>query len=311
MSRFVDLDSLHKRQLVQWELARLNYSALQGVEVRCVDCNGVSIDVQHNPQRITSVSSTAATQKPVETRCFLCQEQLPVEQIRLAYDANYHILVNPYPIFDRHFTIPDANHTPQRIMGRVATMLDLAQSCAPYTIFYNGPRCGASAPMHMHFQVAQAGCIPIEKQWRNAERDMIVQRECATLSLLKNMLRPIFVIIAIERHDAEVLFDTLYAAMPPIADEEPMLNIIARYEDERWVLLIFPRAKHRPDCYYADNSTKRLISPGTVEMGGLFITPRQEDYVDLTAQEIEAIYNEVCPSTHDIQQIILNIKANI
>lgn len=301
-----DITTLHNEQIARWEMARLNYTALERVEVRDVVCNGVTVRVQHNPARITSVTSRPQ-QGSDNKGCFLCNDNLPTEQLRLAYDDYYHILVNPYPIFKRHFTIPTLLHTPQRIAGRMKDMLLMARTFAPYTIFYNGPACGASAPMHFHFQAVEAGLMPIEEQYSNAQRIEVSSCNTALLSLLTGVLRHVFVIEATQLHDAVQLFDNLYRAMLAYDATEPMINIIARYETTGWTILVFPRSQHRPSCYHAQDSTHRLISPASVEMGGLIITPRNDDFVQLTADEIIQIYNEVSPSQSTIENIISHI----
>ena len=304
-----ELHNMHKAQMECWEMARLNYQVLDSTEVRNVMCNGVEVRLQHNPARITSVTSRPQ-QAAKEKGCFLCNEQLPAEQLRLAYDESYHLLVNPYPIFKQHFTIPTLLHTPQRIATRMSDMLHMARTFAPYTIFYNGPACGASAPMHMHFQAVEAGIMPIEQQYRTATRTVIGHRNSAQLALLSGLLRHVFVIEARELTDAVSLFDTLYNAMSSQPDNEPMMNIIARYETElqAWVILIFPRSAHRPACYHAQDASHRLISPASVEMGGLIITPRHEDFEQLTAEEITTIYNEVSPSQSTINNITTQLQ---
>lgn len=310
MNNSFDIENLYNRQLQMWDTARRNYNHLDNIEVRDVAIEGVDVRIQHNPGRITSVS--AQIDKPRERVCFLCSENLPEEQMRHSYlDGEYQILVNPYPIFRPHFTIPAVAHTPQRIAGRLGAMLQLAHDCAPYTIFYNGPRCGASAPMHMHFQAAKAGCMPIERQWKEAQRDVLCKHRSGELSFERDLLRPVFVITATKKSDAEYLFEQLYKALPPVADEEPMMNLMARYEDEQYVILLFPRAKHRPDCYYATDGTQRLISPGTVEMGGLFITPRSSDFKQLTTSEIISIYREVSASPKTIEKIVSQLEQTI
>lgn len=306
MLTYSDIDNLFEAQIPQWQLAFDNYDALHNIEVRNIIVNGIEVRIQHNPARITSVSS-----KPhatVQQSCFLCHDNLPQQQLQLPYNERFTILVNPYPIFDRHFTIPATIHTPQRIAENFDTMLQLARSCTPYTLFYNGPRCGASAPMHLHFQAGNSGYMPIEQQWHKAPNRHITTYGEATLSLVEGVLRPIFCITSTRNNDAEVLFDKLYDAIPPIVGEEPMMNIIMRCDNDTLTTLIFPRAKHRPDCYYASDNNRLLISPGSVEMGGVFITPRKEDFEKITAQDIINIYNEVALSDEKVQNIISTIK---
>lgn len=299
------LTELWQKQMAGWELARHNFEALSEARKRSIDACGVSVGVQYNPGRLASVSSKPQIQQP--SRCFLCRENRPQEQIGIDYTDEYTILVNPYPIFDRHFTIAATTHTPQRLDGRMTHLLDLARWCAPYTFFYNGARCGASAPMHMHFQAGNPGYLPIERQWRNAAKSEIASLPHAGLYRIDGLLRAIFLLVADSQADALLLWERLYHALPAIPGEEPMMNIVARYEEGQWVILIFPRRKHRPDCYSATGETQYLISPGAVEMGGVFITPRCEDYEKLTAEKVCEIYAEVSLSPEETALICSQI----
>ena len=303
-----DIDRLFDDQLARWELAQNNYDNLHNAITRQL-CEGDSgVWGQHNAGGITSLSSMAIANKDSMRPCFLCEQNLPPEQLRLDFNDEFRVLVNPYPIFQRHFTLPSTHHTPQRIASRIATMLDMAQQLTPYTIFYNGPRCGASAPMHMHFQAAQKGVIPVESVEMESSMTLLGRHGESRLGLVNDTLRPIFLIQSPQRNEAEYLFSALYKALPPIENEEPMMNIIARYDYGQWRMWVFPRAKHRPECYYATDESQRLISPGAVEMGGLFIAPREEDYTRLTWQEIAEIYAEVTPSPQEITQIANKIE---
>lgn len=300
------LDELWEKQTRCWDMARSNYEALATVKERIVEIGNVVLRVQYNPGRIASVSSTCQT--TTKRPCFLCSDNLPAEQLHIPYMDDYQILVNPFPIFRRHFTIPTIKHTPQRIYGRMKAMLELSRLCAPYTLFYNGAHCGASAPMHMHFQAGCNGFLPIEKQWQNARSISIASHGTACLHLLENMLRPVFLITATDRDDADSLFNKILCISSPTTKEEPMMNIVTRYESGKWVILIFPRKKHRPERYYATDARQRLISPGSVEMGGVIITPRPKDFEQLSSQEITEIYKEICPDSTEIDQIIARMK---
>lgn len=306
------LDTLFDQQLAQWDLAQLNYNALSQIEVRNIEIDGIEIRIQHNPGRITSVASTLRVEG--ERPCFLCNANLPHEQIKILYgEGDFNILVNPYPIFNKHFTIAATTHTPQRIKPHnnnncFATLLKLAQDCSPYTFFYNGAKCGASAPMHLHFQAGEAGYMPIERQWLSCHKDEIYSQQEAQLFISYDMLRPVFSIEGNNEMDISVVFDKLYKAMSTATHEEPMMNIITFYSNNKWVVLIFPRKKHRPDCYYYNDESQRLISPGAVEMGGVIIVPRKQDFQHLTTQEIKAIYQEVTPHTDIVKSIIRKIQ---
>jgi hypothetical protein len=227
-------------------------------------------------------------------------------------NGTYQILVNPYPFFKHHYTIPSLIHTPQSIEGRILDMLKIAKEYAPYTIFYNGAHCGASAPMHMHFQMVEGGLMPIEQEWRSCEERVLNETMLnGKLSLLTSLHRPAFLITSYDECGAKTLFEELFNALPAIHGEEPMINIIVRYEESQWIILVFPRAKHRPDCYHATGENHCLISPATVEMGGLFITPRQEDFEKITAQDIMNIYREVAPTTDEIENIARQLYKTI
>ena len=308
MSRLYQLRS---EQLKTWDLVQANYEQLANTDVRDMVHEGITFMAQHNPQRIHSV--TASAPNKCESGCFLCNENLPQEQLRMPIlDGKYQILVNPYPIFKHHYTIPTLTHTPQSIEGRMHDMLKIAKEYAPYTIFYNGAHCGASAPMHMHFQMVEGGLMPIEQAWRSSEERVLNDTMLnSKLSLLTSLHRPVFLITSHDEWCAKTLFEELYNALPAQPGEEPMINVMVRYEHSQWIILVFPRAKHRPDCYYATDENQRLISPATVEMGGLFITPRQEDFEKITAQELLNIYREITPTNDEIENIARQLYKTI
>lgn len=302
------LTELWQKQMASWELVRRNFETLSDAHRRSIDICDVTVGVQYNPGRLTSV--TSKPQRAAETtanKCFLCCENRPQEQIGIGYTDDYTILVNPYPIFDRHFTIAATTHTPQRIAGRLLHLLDLSRRCSPYTFFYNGALCGASAPMHMHFQAGNQGYLPIEQQWHNAAKREIASLPHARLYCIDGMLRSLFLLIADKEEEALALWERLYRALPADTGEEPLMNIIARHEESQWQVFVFPRRKHRPDCYYASGEAQYLVSPGAVEMGGIFITPRQEDYERLTADKVCEIYADVSLSDEETASICKRI----
>jgi len=162
-----EAEALLQRQLHEWPLVADNYRALQALCMRTIEVGGVSVRLQYNPARIRSTASKVDAVSLSERPCFLCDAHRPVEQLSLPIGGQYKLLVNPYPIFPRHFTLPSVVHTPQAIIGRFADMLELASLLPEYVIFYNGARCGASAPDHMHFQAGNRGFVPIESQWES------------------------------------------------------------------------------------------------------------------------------------------------
>jgi ATP adenylyltransferase/5',5'''-P-1,P-4-tetraphosphate phosphorylase II len=267
------VNRLFNEQLKNWELAKNNYAALKQVKVRTLDVNGCRYNVQFNPARMISSAAKVDAQSIRERKCFLCAANRPPEQKGILFNGQYTILVNPYPIFPRHLTIPALEHTPQLIASRFGDMLDLAQQLAGYTVFYNGPKCGASAPDHFHFQAGNKGFLPIEnnREWGNAIR---IESE--------------------NKQDILARFRQIYNALPLQPDDtEPMLNILAWYGNGKWTVCLFPRKKHRPACYFAEADDNLLISPASVDLGGVLITPLEKDFEKITAEDIGGILAEV------------------
>lgn len=299
-------------QLASWEMARNNYAALSGVRVKELNVNGIPYKVQFNPARIISSGAKVDTKSIKARKCFLCSANLPPEQKGVPFEGHYNILVNPFPIFPRHLTIPETEHVEQRIASRFTDMLDLAQALSEYTIFYNGPKCGASAPDHAHFQAGNKGFMPIEKDWRGQVGGKVVDYGKAALLYLNDSPRNTLVIEAKEKEDAEKIFNLVYRSLPvKLGEEEPMMNVLALYETDRWIVFIFPREKHRPACYTAEGESNLLSSPASVDLGGVFITPVEKDFLKITAEDIAQILSEVCLSQIDFQQIKRRIKEQL
>lgn len=299
-------------QLASWEMARNNYAALSGVRVKELNVNGIPYKVQFNPARIISSGAKVDTKSIKARKCFLCSANLPPEQKGVPFEGHYNILVNPFPIFPRHLTIPETEHVEQRIASRFTDMLDLAQALSEYTIFYNGPKCGASAPDHAHFQAGNKGFMPIEKDWRGQVGGKVIDYGKAALLYLNDSPRNTLVIEAKKKEDAEKIFSLVYRSLPvKPGEEEPMMNVLALYETDRWIVFIFPREKHRPACYTAEGESKLLSSPASVDLGGVFITPVEKDFLKITAEDIAQILSEVCLSPIDFQQIKRRIKEQL
>ena len=156
------------------------YESLDSVKVREIHCDGFSTLLQFNPKRIVSTSANVDDKSVRERKCFLCLENLPEEQKGVLYRDEFLILCNPAPIFPRHFTISTVRHTPQEIGKFIGTLLSLAKELSPeFTVFYNGPRCGASAPDHMHFQASPSWSIPVERDAEDVQRRVLRKKEGA------------------------------------------------------------------------------------------------------------------------------------
>ncbi len=297
-------------QRAEWPLAERNFSALDGVEVRTVEMPGWTFKVQFNPARIVSSGAKVDARSLAERPCFLCEKNRPAEQRGIEW-GGYTILVNPFPIFPRHLTIPANDHTPQRIAGRVADMLRLATELQGYTVFYNGPRCGASAPDHMHFQAGNSDFLTLAGAIEGAElRPLAVDAAGGMLAVCTSLPVNVFVIDAPTPEAGEALFDRLYAAMPvPDGEDEPMLNLLAYAMPEGGTrLVVVPRKRHRPSFYGTEGEGCMLLSPASVDMGGAFITPRREDFDRMDAGVLARVFDELCLSDEEINQIAENVR---
>ena len=305
------IEDFLREQCAEWPLAGRNFGALEGVEVRRVEMPGWTLKVQFNPARIVSSGAKVDARSLAERPCFLCEANRPAEQRGLEWgDGRYTVLVNPFPIFPRHLTIPATAHTPQRIKGRVADMLRLAGELEGYTVFYNGPRCGASAPDHMHFQAGNSDFLTIAAALEDAELQTVAENaEGGVLALCTALPLTVFVIDAPTPEAGERLFDRLYAALPvPEGEEEPMLNILAYRTPASLRLVVVPRKRHRPSFYGTEGEGCMLLSPASVDMGGAFITPRREDFERVDASLLERVFGELCLDNEEISSIAENVR---
>lgn len=295
-------------QLAAWPMAAANFEALGGVKVKELDVNGMPFKVQFNPARMASSGAKVDAASLKARPCFLCEKNRPEVQIGIEWNDRYTILVNPFPIFHRHLTIPDTSHTDQLIAGRIADMMGLAAELNGYTVFYNGPRCGASAPDHMHFQAGNSDFLTIAPAIENAELKTIAADGDATLSLVDTLPVKVFVIDAADHSAGERLFGRLLEAMPvPEGEREPMLNLLCYSTPAGERLVVIPRKRHRPACYGTDNGCM-LISPASVDVGGVFITPRPEDFERMNQAAIASILDEVCLTAEEIGEIASHVR---
>ncbi|MCX4263332.1 MAG: DUF4922 domain-containing protein [Muribaculaceae bacterium] len=298
------IDTFINAQLAEWPLAAANFKALENVEVKEIDMPGMPMKVQFNPARIVSSGAKVDAASLKARKCFLCDANRPSEQRGIAWGGRYTILVNPFPIFPRHLTIPDNSHTLQLIKGRIADMARLVSELSGYTVFYNGPKCGASAPDHMHFQAGNSDFLTIGDAVENAELQTIAEADGAILSLAAGLPLNVFVIDSTSAESAEIIFDRLYEALPVgEGDTEPMMNVLCYATAAGVRTLVVPRKKHRPSFYGTEGSECMLLSPASVDMGGVFITPRREDFERLDSDIIRRVFDELCLSKDEIDAI--------
>lgn len=292
---------LHE-QVSNWELARTNFAGLKTVRTKSFDFGDFEVKVQFNPARIVSSGAKVDAKTIAERKCFLCTENRPAEQT--AVDAgDYLVLVNPFPIFPEHFTIPRKEHVDQQIKPYFADMLELAEALDDYLIFYNGPRCGASAPDHMHFQAGTKDFLPLVndyKRLKDTHAQLLVESENFQLFNFNNYLRTVYCIESTDVESAKDAFEKLYThfqqisllALPKGEGAEPMLNIVCTFEDGKWFTFVLPRKTFRPWQYTAEGDQQLLVSPATVEMCGIFITPIEAHFEKITKEDVESILEQ-------------------
>lgn len=290
-------DSLLERQKENWPDLSAGYAALEAARVREIRGDGWGVDIQFNPRRIVSSGARVDPETVRRRPCFLCPENLPPEQQAIGYRDDYLVLCNPMPIFPGHLTIANRCHLPQSLPENLITFLRLAADFGSgTTLFYNGPAAGASAPDHLHFQAAPAGRMPVEQEVLDPrKRSRMRQLAGGTISAATGLGRGALVIEGREEEAVAGLVRELIAALgrfTPSAGEPP-LNLLGRETGEGWRLILFPRRKHRPEAYFREGEAGLLISPGAVDMGGIIITPREQDFLALTPDLVSGIYREV------------------
>ncbi len=302
------------RQLCTWEEVRQRYRDLADVQTRQLIDEGMEISVQWNPARIRSTGAKIDSRTLAERPCFLCASNRPEEQIHRVIDKHYELLVNPFPILPLHFTLPTLKHQPQAILPMYAEMHRLAKSSPGLTILYNGPKCGASAPDHAHLQAVSSNQLPLQNSWQRLSRNLLeVYRLDDEDGIYQIVDYPTaaFLIRSHSLENDERLFKKLYHALPQSKQEtEPMMNIITWRQGDVTLSVVLPRKKHRPDCYAAEGDAQYIISPGAVDMGGLLITPREEDFRKITPEVAKAIYREVSLTHEQMQEVIERLKSN-
>ena len=305
------LQRFFNRQLEKWEAARQRYHDLRSAKTRELVVGTYSIQVQWNPARMVSTGAKMDQKTIAERPCFLCEKNRPKEQIKKEVDGQYELLVNPFPILQQHFTIPSLKHQPQRILDSYGEIHKLLEEYPEMMVFYNGPQCGASAPDHAHFQAGTSGLLPLQKSWQRLSRNLtplISLNDDEDISLIDEYPCTALLIRSRSQYGDEQLFRRLYEALPA-TEPEPMMNIVSWRSNDDFLSVVFPRTKHRPDCYYKEGNEQFIISPGALDMAGLIITPRQEDYERLTPEIALGILDEITLKGEPLQQLIDSLKA--
>ncbi|MBR5273626.1 MAG: DUF4922 domain-containing protein [Bacteroidales bacterium] len=306
-------------QLSRWPFACDNFRALKNVLTREMEIGGLTVTLQHNPARMISSAAKITKSELAKRKCFLCRENRPQEQIMLKFEGRkgkkYHVLLNPYPIFPDHLVIAAARHTDQTIWRRYVDMLDLARKYTDFTFFYNGPKSGASAPDHHHFQAAPKGLMPLERDaWGALDSDRndksqvlkhVVSLQDADLYHYQKFTKGVFVLEAETAKSAAKLFYRLLdCAEIPEGENEPMFNLFTSYQGGSFRSIIVFRSCHRSHHYFSEGPDHLTMSPGCADMGGMLIVPVPEEYESLTPELLSEVIAEVSVSKEEEARIL-------
>ena len=305
-------DLFIENQLAKWQTARTNHEALNQIETRRFELAGNTITVQFNPARAVSTCAKVDKSSIEARKCFLCPENKPNEQdeIIISLDEPFSLRINPYPILPEHLTISSLKHQDQvladktirQLPGKLISWLE-EYFASGYVLFYNGAKCGASAPDHFHFQAVKQSDVPVIQQWERLMETAVRETEIKTENgntyssfQITSYICPIQVFIC--NHSADILPEMInqYLESLPLheGESEPRYNLFAWQDKQRgFTMAYFPREEHRPACYTATRGEQLLVSPGALDMAGLLVTPRKEDFDRITESDITKIYKEV------------------
>jgi hypothetical protein len=317
------VNALIEHQKQSWPMLAEGYAAFEAMETKRAQVDGSDVIVQHNPKRIRSTAARVDKESVGARACFLCSDSLPVEEKAIAYGDDLMILCNPFPILDRHLSIVHRDHTAQQIDDNLELMLQLARDLAPdYFVLYNGPQCGASAPDHLHFQACLRSGLPIEALLADDPSEAAHCDICATsasegfeLFTLTNGGRTV---IVFRGNRGDELGGWVYQTINELSRDsfgnnsfgnEPMVNIISTYDKNQWTVYLFPRARHRPACFFAEGEERLLVSPGAIDMAGVIVVPERDHFERIGAEQVEAIYAEVSLGEDRVIEVVERVAS--
>lgn len=306
-----ELDKFIKDQLSVWPLAAANFRALKSARTRQLEVDGLLCTVQCNPRRILSSTADTTPQAIAARKCFLCADNRPAEQFHLKFEGRkgrmYNIQVNPYPIFPGHLVIVREEHIPQAIWHHFPDMLDFAMKYRDYTVFYNGPGSGASAPDHLHFQAVPRLSMPLERAvdaYLDKPGEVLASVKDATLYRYAGFAEGVFALKATTSKSMAKLFYRLLDCTDKVeGDIEPKFNLFAYCRDGEYRAFVTLRAAKRSHHYYSDGPDHLTISPGAADMAGFFVAPFEEDFEKVTSADLEEMLSEVSISREEREMI--------
>ena len=304
-------------QLSIWPAVSSAFRDLKSAHIRYLDVCGLTVTLQHNPARITSTTASIDPASIKARPCFLCAENEPPLQMRMNFDGRkgraYNIQVNPYPIFPQHLVIAAKEHRPQSIWHHYVDMLDLAATFPSYTFFYNGPRCGASAPDHFHFQACPRSLMPLEKavdeslaQLRDKKApslDYLTSVQDAELYHFTGYIRGVFVLRGETSKSVAKLFYRLLDTAPMEEGEsEPKFNLFSYFADGEYRTIVVLRDKLWSHHYLAEGEEHVTMSFGCADIAGFFIAPVASDFRRMSPELLTEMLDEVAlkPETENM-----------
>jgi Domain of unknown function (DUF4922) len=306
--------ALIDQQYDAWPLLRAGVDAFAKIETKRVRLEEAEVVVQHNPGRIRSTAAEVDEASVEARRCFLCPDGLPVEEKGIAYGDDLVILCNPFPVLERHLSIVHREHVPQQIDDNVETLLSLARDLgSTYFVLYNGPECGASAPDHLHFQACARELLPIEKNLYDDEP--VLAEDCSYCEETAQSMFELFTlggcgrsVVVFRGGNREEVAKWVYEVIKELAlqadKREPLINMVCTYDPRLWTVYLFPRAKHRPACFYAEGEQRIIISPGAIDMAGVVVVPDLEHFEKIDGPRIAAIFSEVSLSIELVNDLV-------
>jgi len=306
---------LQSQQKKQWELLSKSLSSLKQTRLKAIQFDGYILFCQYNSQRSISTSADVSDRTIKNRKCFLCVKNLPKEQKGILIEDKFMLLCNPFPIFNHHFTIVYTEHHPQLISNHFWDLLSLAKKMNDrFVVFYNGPKCGASAPDHLHFQTVEKSCLPIFDQLeliKNKFGQLHKSGSNISVHSIDDGLRKFILMQSLDAQLVDNYFQKIYTVLNKRNEKisEPMLNILCTYDgNSGWTVLVFVRSKHRSSHYFNKGKSKILMSPASVDVGGVCILPREEDYVKISSESIKEIFSEIFPDGVEFNKIIKEIS---
>ncbi|MBI3649822.1 MAG: DUF4922 domain-containing protein [Acidobacteria bacterium] len=306
--------ALIAQQKHDWPQLHEGYAALAQIDTKRLLVDGSTVIVQHNPKRVRSTAAAVDQSSIAARQCFLCPENLPAAERGIAYEDEFVILCNPYPVLDNHLVIAHRHHLEQKIEGRIETLLGLTGELGEaYFVLYNGAECGASAPDHFHLQALSREGLPIAASLQESEpltetacgvcEDL--QRGNFALFTINDAGRSVIVLRGASRVElAAWLYATIEGLAKATHKTEPLMNLVAYCERGVYTVLLFPRARHRPDCFFAEGEARLVISPGAVDMAGILVVPEHAHYEKLDAEMVAAIFSQVSLPSAYVEEVV-------